>query len=322
MPGPLVIVELPTVDTTLPEAAALVRACSEGLGSGGRCELSSRAEEPAAAVAVVSLRDADALEALVEVGSRRLRSRPWRSQEITFQPQDQRLERFRTLGFAIATLFRETQVQQRTEPATRSAEITTAANTKSDTSLGISEPARLAPRHSLGWLSGGAVTGYDHRLPSAWRWGAQLAIGVAPLKLPLFFGVSASYALAEVDLDAQAMPALSLSWTTFGVGLGGYVRLPAELELRGGVQAVLVDIVAGATDSERGQHEARRRMLGGQVGIELVGLNSRRWGLALGAHLQQLTGATSIAMYDRPAATVAAFSWFLTASAELRLFQQ
>src|SRR5450631_4019 len=111
MPLPLVVVEVPAQDRTAPETSALIEACTAGLGS-GRCELTQAGNaDSVSAVAIVSWRDKERLSALVEVGRVRQPSESWRSEELRFKPEDQQVERFRTLGLAIATLFREASLQ-------------------------------------------------------------------------------------------------------------------------------------------------------------------------------------------------------------------
>jgi hypothetical protein len=330
MPGPLLIVELPTADTTVPEAAALVRACSQGLGS-GRCELSSQSAKPAAAVAVVSLRGPDAIGALIEVGSRRHESRSWRTQEVVFQPQDERLERFRTLGFAIATLFRETQIEPAQEegatgeprrPSSGAARKEAAeSKTNAEASSAAARPNTLPfTRYPLGWLTVGALAAYDDDLPASWRLGGRLALGVAPFELPLFASLSGSYAAGEVPATSE-QPEISLSWATVALGAGAYFSLPSDLSARIGVQGVLVDLAAHATEGDR-REESQRWVRGGQLTLELVGLSSRRWGFAAGGELQQLSGGTAIVVHNRDAALVGAFSWTIHAAFELRPFQR
>src|SRR6188508_178369 len=106
MPVPLLIVELPASDVGRPETAALLEACTAGLGA-GRCEIREGPPvEAATAVAVVAFRGPDHSSALVEVGRRSAAGQAWLSDELVFQPGDPVAERFRALGLTMATLFR------------------------------------------------------------------------------------------------------------------------------------------------------------------------------------------------------------------------
>ncbi|HWA73999.1 MAG TPA: hypothetical protein VG937_16770 [Polyangiaceae bacterium] len=340
MAGPVLIVELPIADTTRAETAVLVQACSDGLGA-GRCQLSA-SSEPADGVAIVSLRGSDGLGVLIEVGNRRSESRSWRSQEITFQPQDARVERFRTIGLAIATLYKEARLEApdtasrgKSEPAaaratpgekpatSKAASADSAATRSSDeatlAAIGSSRQGRTV--HPRGWLSAGAITAYDHQLSSPFRFGGQLALGVAPIELPLFATLSGSYAVGRISGGELSSP-IALSWATIALGTGGYWSLIENLQLRISVQGVLVKLEAHGSDPERGQQESQRWLMGGQAGVELVGWASRRWGLSFGPQVQQLTGGTAIAVHGRPVAEVAALSFLLGASVELRPFQR
>src|SRR5882724_1435592 len=107
MPLPLVVVEVPAQDRAAPESTVLLQACTKGLGS-GRCELTEPPNAgPVSAVAIVSWRDENRLSALVEVARLQQPSEGWRSEELRFKADDRRIERFRALGLAIATLYRE-----------------------------------------------------------------------------------------------------------------------------------------------------------------------------------------------------------------------
>jgi hypothetical protein len=336
MAGPVLIVELPTTDTTRADAVALVEACSAGLGGEGRCELAP-GNTPADGIAIVSLRGDGALGALVEVGNRRGETRAWRSQELRFQRQDARVERFRTLGLAIATLYTEARLEepsalseskreQRATPTATDGKRPSAAPKSAE----VSEPAEAtgarnrqssnASMKSRGWLSVGPVTAYDHELPSAFRYGGQLSLASAPLDLPLFASLGGSYAVGRIPESELSSP-VSLSWATIGTGLGGYLPLGRDIQLRVSLQGVLVKLEAHGSDAAQGEQESQRWLMGGQAGFELVAWASRRWGASVGPQLQQLTGATTIAVHGRPIATVAALSLQLAASFELRPFQ-
>jgi hypothetical protein len=336
MAGPVLLVEVPMAETTRAETAALVQACTEGLGT-GRCELSS-SSQPADGVAIVSLRGKAALAALIEVGSPRSRARPWRSQEIEFRPQDERIERFRTLGLAIATLYNETRLDAPAEvngeadnAAPGAARGEKPASDKPDANAAPSHHEATPPRGNeshrsslggpLGWLSAGAVAAYDSELSSPLRFGGQVALGVAPLELPLFSSLSGSYTVGRIP-SGERSSEIWLSWAAIGIGAGGYWPLVDDVQLRVSIHGVIVRLDAHGSDPEFGRQESQRWLLGGQAGLELVAWASRRWGLTLGPQVQQLTGGTAIAVRGSPVAKVAALSFQFGASLELRPFQR
>ena len=353
MPGWFVAVELPTRDTTQQESAALISACSAALGR-GKCALSEAAES-AQAIAVVSFRGPERLRALIEVGRRESESRSWRTQEIAFKPEDARLERFRTLGLAIATLVRETQIEQpsgsaestaafpaepkpaeakRAEanaPSKPEAKPRPSEPPKSPAAAPATEPreassnagtASLPPaREPPVWLSVGAVGAYDHELPSSMRYGGRISLGVTRPGLPLYASIGGTYSVGKAPGDEQAIGKVSLAWATIAAGVGGRIRLPFDSEGRAALQGVLVELVAHASAGDEVEEEGRRWILGGQLEVELAALRSRMVGFTLGGTAQHLTGATSLVVHREAVATSAAFSWSVHAALELHLFR-
>jgi hypothetical protein len=354
MPAPLLIVELPANEPVGPETAALVRACSEGLGS-GRCVLAQdRPAEPAAAVAVVSWRSSAELGAVVEVGRRRHQTQSWRSEELSFLPQDQRMERFRTVGFAIATLFREAEQQDETEratgkkaaPAERPPSASTRAKApptgdtgKPPTRRGASantgtphagseassdsgadsnptahDPVARSP-HAPAWFSAGASTGYNREL-FRWRFGGRVELGGAPWAPPVFLTAVAGYA------GGSGPSGVSLAWATVGLGAGGMLALPAGFELRGALRATLVDVAGQVTDPVRGSDASHVWLPGGEAELALIFPARGPYGFALTGLLEQLSKSTPIRVHDRDLGVVGASSWGAGALLELRPFQR
>ena len=335
MPGWFVAVELPSRDTTQPESAALIAACSSALGA-GRCRLAETSAEPPQAVAVVSFRDPARLAALIEVGRRESASVTWRTEEMAFKAEDAPIQRFRTLGLAIATLVRESEFMA-AAPASDAPERSpkgaprnaTEHSARADTK-GVNEPrnAAAAPApaphsgHSpLGWVGAGALLSYDHELPSSFRYGGRIEIGSAPRKIPIYASVHGSYAVGRAPGDGESIDHLSLAWTTLGVGGGGRVPLPLEFEGRLGVHATVVDLVAHASQGGSAEQEGRRWIFGGQVELEIAGLRSRPIGFSAGGGLQHLSGGTQLVLHEQPVATTAAFGWFVHFSLEVRPFR-
>ncbi|HET9933687.1 MAG TPA: hypothetical protein VFQ35_23440 [Polyangiaceae bacterium] len=344
MPGWFVAVELPTRDTTQQESAALISACSAALGR-GKCALSEAAES-APAVAVVSFRGAERLRALVEVGRRETESRSWRSQEIAFRPEDARLERFRTLGLAIATLVRESKIEpvpppegvasfpeekkpqdipKETPPTPppKAAPEKPLAREVSRTEVARPAPAPPLPtkREPPVWLSVGALGAYDHELPSSMRYGGRIGVGVTRVGLPLYASLTGAYSVGAAPGDEQAVSRVSLAWATIAAGFGARMRLPFDTEGRAAIQGVLVDLTAHAAASGDVEEEGQRWILGGQLELELAALRSRTFGFTLGGAAQHLTGATALVVHRDRVATSAAFTWSVHAALELHLFR-
>ena len=319
MPAWFVAVELPTRDTTQQESAALIAACTSALGD-GRCELSDNSVESARAIAIVSFRGPERLGALIEVGQREAPARAWRSQEIAFKPEDARVERFRTLGLAIATLVRETEIEanQGSRPAPPEAAPPRTETRRAEQA--DSAPSSVRESQSSVWLGAGALVGFDHDLPSSVRYGGRIAAGFAPRALPFFASFSGSYAIGRAPGDGGDVAHVSLAWATLAPGLGVRLALPADIEARAGIQAVVLDLLAHASEGGREQ-EGQRWVFGGQLELELSALRSRRFGFTMGGALQHLSGATQLVIHDQSVGTSAAFSWSVHAAFELRPFR-
>src|SRR4051794_3344930 len=102
-----VLVELSSVDAQSPYVGALLEACNHALHVPGGCALTSRADEPSKpqVVAIVSWDGPAHRRVHIEVGLRS--TNHWRTRELSFSAQDSEGERFRTVGYGIATLVGE-----------------------------------------------------------------------------------------------------------------------------------------------------------------------------------------------------------------------
>jgi hypothetical protein len=341
MPLPLVVVEVPVQDRAAPETSALIEACSGGLG-GGRCELTqARNTESVSAIAIVSWRDHERLSALVEVGRARQPSESWRSEELRFKPKDQQVERFRTLGLAIATLFREASLQlassatsapeavaspkkspasvPRSTPTSRP-QTTKPAHTDESPSDGhesessdSQEPvgAWSAHRSAKAWISAGPFASYNPEL-HAWRGGGQLELAVGAARFSGFLSAVGSYAVGP-DLAG-----VTLSWSTLGLGPGLRLRLARNVELRGVARGLLVDVSGRASEAGR---TSRQDVWVPGAGFKLeVSLRaSDRLSATLGTEVQQLAGNVPIREHDQVAETVGKTTLGVTLTLELRL---
>ena len=340
MPLPLVVVEVPAQDRTAPETSALIEACTAGLGS-GRCELTqARNAESVSAVAIVSWRDDERLSALVEVARVRQPSESWRSEELKFKPEDRQVERFRTLGLAIATLFREASLQLAkrvagtpdaaaatgtkpappprgtTSPRPRAAKPAPASGEPSTDAepSNSQEPsgARGAHRSAEAWISGGAFASYDPEL-LAWRYGGQLKLVISASGFPGFLSAFGSYAVGPDQAG------VSLSWSTLGLGPGLRLRLAPNFELRGIARGLLVDVSGRASDVGRTSRE-NVWVPGAGFELELALRAADRVSATLGAELQQLAGNVPIREHDQLAATVGKTALGVTLTVDVWLF--
>ena len=332
MPSPLLLVELPATDRQRPEAAALLAACNSGLES-GRCELGEQhSAKEALGLAIVSWRGGDELHALVEVARRRREGEAWLTEELTFQSQDALVERYRAIGLAVATQFREMgrppPGATESSPGAQSREAATQAATAERSAEAPQQPvpkpatrpasterpralaplpreqagASRAPR-GLPWLTAGATVGADVD-SGLLRLGAGAGLFSAPLPWPVFFTVAARYERATLD------PSIPITWLKGAVGVGGFLTLPARLRLSAQVAGVLESVSASTTDPALGRQDAAARGLRGIEGkASLIWPDRARFALEVGVTAERVNAATLVTLHRVPQATLGVTSF-------------
>lgn len=100
MPAPIVV-EVYAPAPRPAELAALLTACSRAAAPKECVSSEVKSAEPPLGVAIVR-REGD--RARIELGLRSAPSAEWSTRDLTFQPGDDELERYRAIGFAIGTL--------------------------------------------------------------------------------------------------------------------------------------------------------------------------------------------------------------------------
>jgi hypothetical protein len=336
MPVPILVVEVPAQDRGAKETSALIEACTAGL-RGGRCELTqNRNLESGSAVAIVSWRNGERLGALLEVGEQREQGAVWRSQELDFKPEDQRLERFRALGFAIAALFRGTGLgapksravaTKNAAPATPRSSVATPQKKKQDpVSLVAEDPAEsdsdsnlepsihLPRRIARLWISAGPNGTYDPEL-TAWRYGFQLQVAAGLARFPAFLSAFGGYA------TGGGAAGVSLSWSTLGLGLGLREPLGPSFEVRGGVRGLLVAVGGQISEGERTSQQSVW-VPGAGLGFEFEMHESGALGLILAGEVQTLAGNVPIRKHNQTVADLGKNALGISLSLEVRLFQE
>src|SRR5689334_8330716 len=109
-----VVIDLGVADAPRESVQALVDACTQAARETD-CHLVREAPEgPYAAIAIITWEADDRIR--IEVGVRRKEGAEWRSRELTFQPGDVDVERYKSVGFVIGTLV-TTQDAEATKPA-------------------------------------------------------------------------------------------------------------------------------------------------------------------------------------------------------------
>lgn len=330
MPLPLIVVEIPAQDRAAPEVPALLEACTSGLG-GGRCELTERSNaDPTSAIAIVSWRDQEHLNALVEVARVQQPSEGWRSEELRFKPQDRPIERFRTLGLAIATLFRAAARPADKSPAERAPaqtkQQTASANATKKPAPSTPKPGTEAPEPELArpdasttaqrhnaklWISAGGLAAYDPTLGD-WHYGGLLKLALGARAFPGFVSGLGSYAtgprLDEVSLDRA----------TLGLGPGLRFTLSPSLELRAVARGLMMNV--SGRIAELGQTSRQNAWLpGAGFELELALRGGGRVSGAFGAEIQEMAGNVRIREHDELNGTVGKTTFGVTLTLELRL---
>lgn len=318
MQAPLVVVELPQGHASGAEAATLVEACSSALRP-DRCALTNDAtERGAAAIALVSFTTEDHLRARIEVGGQRAERQIWLSDELTFRPQDAPTEQYRTLGLAIAVLYRElvsgTSTRVHTEPPPnavslkpsppRPVESRPAPSAKEASERETApprSPARAVLSPPRAWLGAGGFVQSEAGLGAA-RLGGQASLGVTPVR-PLLLGASARYLTAKTSQVA-------LTFVSVGIGAGIGFPVGAELTFRTRLEVRAENIAANATDPTTGAAMSRSYWAEG-LGLDLdaVWSPSPWWGFCATVGAEQLSRAATVTLYGKEVGTTATLSY-------------
>ena len=121
MPAPIVV-EVYSPQPGPQELAVLIAACSRAAAPNECISSEARTGDSPLGVAIVR-RDGD--RARIELGLRSVVNSEWSTRDLVFQPEDDELERYRAIGFAIGTL-----VARRLEPPAPAAPPSARASTR------------------------------------------------------------------------------------------------------------------------------------------------------------------------------------------------
>jgi len=319
--SPVVIVELPPDAQTSPNAKTLLKACTVALRRGACVLSASEGEAPNGsleAVAVVTFSSADGLQVLIEVGTQRERRPKWTSRQLLFRPEDSDAEKWRSMGFTIASLAGALGIPER-EAASETPEppprppAPKAAPPPAPKKRETPRPVRtqpLPPFHVGARFETGP--GLDN---GSFRFGGALFVGY---DLP--GGVVSLTALGEDAARAGAVADVDMAWTRFGLGLSAAAPLPLDVEGRAGLLIAVEQVGATETDAASQVEESRSRWVSG---IELD--VSTRWpraspvGGLFGAYLFRLSGGTAVKSHGAVLASSPATEGGLFLGLEARL---
>jgi len=256
--GALIVIEVSAPKVSDGALAVLVSSCTRA-ARGAECVLAKNAaDESPSAVAIVSLQSEDKMR--VEVGVRQGDHDSWRTKDFAFLAEDDSLDRWRAIGFAIGTL-----AESNPPPGVESP-----APPAPATPAPVLQPApapevRSAPREkpapelrlfvgAVGLLGPGLDTG-------PWRIGSGLFVELAP-RGPLYLTLGGS-AATRVTRDASDAAA---RW--FDVSAGAGVALIGSLnhsglQLGASLLAERFDVSASTLD---GRSDSRARWIFGGEG--------------------------------------------------------
>jgi len=307
MPLPPVVIELSAADAASPNAAELVRACTQAV-TDGECRTGASEEAGSRAVAIVSW-DAGRQEARIELGVRRGGQSRWSSRKVEFKESDPEPERWRTVGYVVGTLVGEAEREAEPPPAPAPAAKPLPARAE----VPRPEPKQAEPRAATRlWIGVEAVAG-PALDDGTWRWGAGASAIYDVPGLPVLGSVSARYLARGADERE-----VDVSWVGVGLGLGLRVAPLPRSRVEGRIEALLERIDASVQSPRR--DSAGRWAPGGRLTLA-AGPTLGDWGVVLASgELDATSQGTLVSVEDRAVGRAPPLTWALTLSARLRLF--
>lgn len=302
-----VVVEIAPADESSAEARSMLDACNVAMHA-GRCVFGGEALDDArSAIAIVKWETTTDSYARIDVGLR-MRGRPqWATRFLSFSPTDPVGERWRTVGFAIATTVGETvayQVTAQREPSKANATASAAADEVERPNQG---PAARP------WIDAEfAVIGGTQGLPPSLGGELRFSSKIHRDRLFLFGAVRCSFAGMALDGLAIVRPSAAA-----GAGLALF-RLPGGVEFAARGQALAELIDATATDPATGVRASGQRWVAG-LGefLDASWMWSRAVGVVAGVGVMETLGATDVTVHDQVVARIPALE--LDAAAGFRM---
>jgi len=259
--GALIVIEIAAPKVSDEALAVLVSSCTRA-ARGAECVLAKNSSDASpSAVAIVSAQGADKMR--VEVGVREGEHDSWRTKDFAFLAEDDALDRWRAVGFAIGTLA-ESDAEAPAEPA----EPLAPAPPAPAPAIPVAPPPEHRPRvaakpkpgprlfvAALGVFGPGLDRG-------PWRIGSGLGVELAPARLPVYWVIAGS-AATRVTRDESGATARWFDVSTGpGVALLGSLN-HSGLELGAALLAERFEVSATTFD---GASAARGRWLIGAEG--------------------------------------------------------
>ena len=296
MPLPVVLVDIAPPEAPPPAVETLVRACSDGLRY-GECVTAAEGRQVRARASVIWL-DQELFCAEVDVQPTTGHTGDEGAMRICFEPTDPDLERWRAVGFTIATL------------ADREGPPEVAPQPKEKPPPPPAPPER--PRGWETWLGLGALAGPGLENGGS-RWGIRASATQDLAQSPLLITGSFRWTMSVGDDPVAAR------WAGFSLGMGGHTTaIDTRFSVRFEIITENLSVVArnprtGAT--EEGDRWVPGFLLGG--GLAWPGRGPVA--VQVGGDAWRLRDGTAVTLYDQRVAGWRAVGWSLLAGLELRL---
>ena len=296
MPLPVVLIDIAPPESPPHLVETLVRACNDGLRY-GECRVAEAAEGDARAVASVVWLDEEQYCAEIGVLPAGEHQNDDSTVRICFESTDPEMERWRAVGFTIATL------ADREEPPK--------AAPQPEPKPPLPAPPQL-PRGWASWLGLGVLVGPGLESGGA-RWGIRAAATQDLALSPLLVTGAFRWSMSVSDDPVSAR------WAGFSLGMGGHgtaadTRLSFRFEIIAeNLSVVARDPFTGATD--QGDRWVPGFLLGGGIAWPSRGPVA----LHLGGDAWRLRDGTAVTLFDRRVASWPAFGWSVVAGLDLRL---
>lgn len=299
------------------QVVTLLAACSRAVAEAQCLPAAEVTQGQTQAVAIVTWRGDESVR--VEVGLRAEGKPVWRTRNLTFNPDDAVIERWRAVGYVVGTLARDERPADEPEPAPaadpepkapivppaapKPAPATVDTPAKNASSAPRGGPARAA-------IDVGAVFG-----PS---WNGLRSGGVLrtrwPLPEPLRVLASVRYLARPSDETG-----LSGRWLTLGAGVAGVLgtdqfEASAGLELRGEYSEARVEDALGRSGSDGGVLPGLGLYLGGAF------MPTPVVGVYLGGDAELMFAKTTILVGSQPAGVDRALRFSADAGVRLKLW--
>lgn len=290
----VVVAVAPTEESSL-LATALLDACDIGMHP-IRCVFGhdTTAVREGLVMAVVSWEGSIRSEVRIAVGMRVHGAAQWQTRSLFFSPMDPDVERWRTAGFAIATMVGEV-----------------VAHEQSDTKKELVLPLR-------GGSPARDVAGSSSRSAARHSWiDAEFAATIDPRRVSLSAGGELRFSSRLDDrwflsgglrgtLQPVGTDGISIFRPGASAGCGAIVvRLPERMEIAIRAQLVVQLIHAAGTDPSTGTSASGERWLAGaEEGLDVSWMWSSTIGVVAGVGATQTIGSTDITAHGRVVAEV------------------